>query len=124
DASEPSGRTWKPDIKIVKTVIAFAVETGRLANEAYGGIYTDVASPKRIQLLLILGKTAWATIILLTVATAWVVCFYNFYGQHIQEVLGQYGARASLGANTITALYLAVAFSLGSNCMNIWLIRL
>ncbi|KAJ5300187.1 hypothetical protein N7508_007430 [Penicillium antarcticum] len=34
DASEPSGRTWKPDIKIVKTVIAFAMETGRLANEA------------------------------------------------------------------------------------------
>lgn len=34
DASEPSGRTWKPDIKIVKTVIAFAMETRRLANEA------------------------------------------------------------------------------------------
>ncbi|OQD76715.1 hypothetical protein PENANT_c126G10409 [Penicillium antarcticum] len=81
--------------------------------------FVDLHSPHQSRIRLLI-----ATIILLTVATAWVVCFYNFYGQHIQEVLGQYGARASLGANTITALYLAVAFSLGSNCMNIWLIRL
>ncbi|KAJ5240479.1 uncharacterized protein N7469_002070 [Penicillium citrinum] len=31
--SEPNGRAWKPDIKIVKAVIMFAMETGRLANE-------------------------------------------------------------------------------------------
>ena len=65
-----------------------------------------------------------ATTILLTIATAWVICFYDFYTQHIQEVLGQYGARASLGANSIAASCLAVAFSLGSICMNIWLVRL
>jgi hypothetical protein len=30
---EPNIRVWKPDIKIVKAVIAFAMETKRLANE-------------------------------------------------------------------------------------------
>jgi hypothetical protein len=33
DASEPSGRAWKPDVKIVRAVIAFAMDTGRLAPE-------------------------------------------------------------------------------------------
>ncbi|KAJ5215587.1 uncharacterized protein N7498_001994 [Penicillium cinerascens] len=33
DASEPSGRAWKPDVKIVRAVIAFAMETGWLAPE-------------------------------------------------------------------------------------------
>ena len=33
DASEPNGRAWKPDVKIVRAVIAFAMETGRLAPE-------------------------------------------------------------------------------------------
>ncbi|KAJ6114302.1 endonuclease/exonuclease/phosphatase, partial [Penicillium sp. IBT 16267x] len=33
DASEPDGRAWKPDVKIVRAVIAFAMKTGRLAPE-------------------------------------------------------------------------------------------
>jgi hypothetical protein len=33
DASEPNGKAWKPDVKIVRAVIAFAMETGRLASE-------------------------------------------------------------------------------------------
>ena len=33
DASERSGRAWKPDVKIVRAVIAFAMETERLAPE-------------------------------------------------------------------------------------------
>jgi hypothetical protein len=33
DASEPNGGAWKPDVKIVRAVIAFAMETGRLAPE-------------------------------------------------------------------------------------------
>ena len=33
DASEPNGRAWKPDVKIVRAVIAFAIKTGRLAPE-------------------------------------------------------------------------------------------
>lgn len=32
-ASEPNGRTWKPDIRIVRAVIAFAMETERLVVE-------------------------------------------------------------------------------------------
>lgn len=32
-ASESNGRTWKPDIKIVRAVIAFAMATGRLTSE-------------------------------------------------------------------------------------------
>jgi hypothetical protein len=32
-ANEPNIGAWKPDIKIVKAVIAFAMETKRLANE-------------------------------------------------------------------------------------------
>jgi hypothetical protein len=32
-ASEPNGRAWKPDIKIVRAVIAFAMETQRLVVE-------------------------------------------------------------------------------------------
>lgn len=32
DASEPNGRTWKPDVRIVRAVIAFAMK-GRLAPE-------------------------------------------------------------------------------------------
>jgi hypothetical protein len=31
--SEPNGRAWKPDIKIVKAVIAFAMATQRLLFE-------------------------------------------------------------------------------------------
>jgi hypothetical protein len=31
--SEPNGRAWKPDIKIVKAVIAFAMATQRLLVE-------------------------------------------------------------------------------------------
>ena len=33
DASESNGRAWKPDVKIVRAVIAFAMEKGRLAPE-------------------------------------------------------------------------------------------
>ncbi|KAJ5288337.1 hypothetical protein N7508_011112 [Penicillium antarcticum] len=33
DASEPNDRAWKPDVRIVRAVIAFAMETGRLAPE-------------------------------------------------------------------------------------------
>jgi hypothetical protein len=33
DASEQNGRAWKPDVKIVRAVIGFAMETGRLAPE-------------------------------------------------------------------------------------------
>lgn len=33
--SDQNGRAWKPDIKVVKAVVAFAVETKRLAYEGY-----------------------------------------------------------------------------------------
>ena len=33
DASESNGRAWKPEVKMVRAVIAFAMETGRLAPE-------------------------------------------------------------------------------------------
>jgi hypothetical protein len=33
DTSELNGRAWKPDVKIVRAVIAFAMKTGRLAPE-------------------------------------------------------------------------------------------
>jgi hypothetical protein len=34
DPSEPNdGKVWKPDVKIVRAVIAFAIETRRLATE-------------------------------------------------------------------------------------------
>jgi hypothetical protein len=32
-ANEPNTRAWKPDVKIVKAVVAFAMETKRLANK-------------------------------------------------------------------------------------------
>lgn len=35
DASEPNGRAWKPDAKIVRAVIAVAMETGRLVPESW-----------------------------------------------------------------------------------------
>ena len=38
DASESNGRAWKPDVKIVRAVIAFAMETGRLAPEGWNKI--------------------------------------------------------------------------------------
>ena len=44
--------------------------------------------------------------------------------QHIDEVLGKYGARASLGTHTIAATCLAVAFSLASIGMNVWITQL
>jgi hypothetical protein len=37
DASEPDGRAWKPDVKIVRAVIAFAMKTGRLTLERREG---------------------------------------------------------------------------------------
>jgi hypothetical protein len=33
DTSELNGRLWKPDVKVVKAVVAFAKKTGRLAPE-------------------------------------------------------------------------------------------
>ncbi|OQD79257.1 hypothetical protein PENANT_c056G04789 [Penicillium antarcticum] len=41
--------------------------------------------------------------ILLTVATSWSISLYYVYTQHIEEVLGKYGAKASLGTHTIVS---------------------
>ncbi|KAJ5413877.1 hypothetical protein N7509_000504 [Penicillium cosmopolitanum] len=42
DVSEPNERAWKPDVKLVRVVIAFAMETGRSPPELGGYIRSKV----------------------------------------------------------------------------------
>jgi hypothetical protein len=39
DTSELNGRAWKPDVKIVRAVIAFTMEIGRFINQ-FGPVAT------------------------------------------------------------------------------------
>jgi hypothetical protein len=46
---EPNTRVWKPDIKIIKAVIAFAIEMKRLANDVQGDylLYLETGGPQK-----------------------------------------------------------------------------
>lgn len=64
------------------------------------------------------------TTVLLAVATSWVISFYGSYTEEVNQTLGEYGARASLGTHSIASTCLAVTFSLASVCLAVLLTKI